>query len=135
MFLFDIYVGDHQGRDEEKEKVGSTATARTIVNCGNHPEIFLPGNAQSLALDFSALSNLYKFSYAVLRAATNKFAASNLVGEGGFGMVYQGWIDCCTMTAARPGEGLRVAIKSLRSEGMQGHREWLVYIHAHSLFY
>ncbi|GBG71077.1 hypothetical protein CBR_g8376 [Chara braunii] len=63
----------------------------------------------------SAQSRLRDFTYAELKSATRNF--QNLVGEGGFGHVYKGWLD---------GGGQVVAVKQLDREGMQGHKEWLV---------
>ncbi|KAK7823941.1 putative serine/threonine-protein kinase pbl3, partial [Quercus suber] len=63
--------------------------------------------------------------YSVLKAATQKFSCKNLLGQGGFGDVYIGYINHCTMTAARPGGGYAVAVKRLRKKGTQGDNEWL----------
>ncbi|KAA8533004.1 hypothetical protein F0562_032879 [Nyssa sinensis] len=41
------------------------------------------------------------FPYKMLKVATQKFNDRNLVGQGGFGHVYRGWIDYCTMNAAK----------------------------------
>lgn len=40
--------------------------------------------------------------------------------------MYKGWIDVQTLGPARPGCGMVVAIKKLKPEGFQGHKEWLV---------
>ncbi|KAF5183882.1 Serine/threonine-protein kinase BIK1 [Thalictrum thalictroides] len=65
------------------------------------------------------------FPYSVLKTATQKFGKQNLIGQGGFGDVYRGWIDSCTMNATKPGSGRAIAVKKLRKEGHQGHNEWL----------
>lgn len=49
-----------------------------------------------------------------------------MVGEGGFGCVFKGWLDVDNLKAARPGTGVPVAIKKLIPYGSQGHNEWLV---------
>ncbi|XP_062216671.1 probable serine/threonine-protein kinase PBL3 isoform X2 [Phragmites australis] len=49
----------------------------------------------------------------------------SLLGEGGFGHVYKGWIDEHTLAPSRPGSGMVVAVKKLKPEGFQGHKEWL----------
>lgn len=69
-------------------------------------------------------SKLYAFSLAELSVITHSFARSNLLGEGGFGPVYKGFID----EKLRPGlEAQPVAVKALDLDGLQGHREWLVW--------
>lgn len=40
--------------------------------------------------------------------------------------MYKGWIDKNTYAPTRPGTGIVVAIKKLKPESFQGHREWLV---------
>jgi hypothetical protein len=70
--------------------------------------------------------NLKAFSFNELKNATRNFRPDSLLGEGGFGHVYKGWIDEHTFTAAKPGSGMVVAVKRLKPEGFQGHKEWLV---------
>ncbi|KAL6513869.1 putative serine/threonine-protein kinase pbl3 [Orobanche hederae] len=66
------------------------------------------------------------FSFNELRNATRNFRPDSLLGEGGFGYVFKGWIDEHTLTAAKPGSGLVIAVKKLKPEGFQGHKEWLL---------
>ena len=72
-------------------------------------------------------SALKSFSMGDLRAATKNFGSSAYLGEGGFGCVYKGWIDEATLAPAKPGaaNAKMVAIKKLKKESYQGHREWL----------
>jgi hypothetical protein len=70
--------------------------------------------------------NLKAFAFNELKNATRNFRPDSLLGEGGFGHVYKGWIDEHTYTAAKPGSGMVVAVKRLKPEGFQGHKEWLV---------
>jgi hypothetical protein len=71
-----------------------------------------------------ASSGLHAFTQAELRAATRGVSGSQLIGEGGFGPVYRGFLD----ERLRPGElePQHVAVKFLDADGQQGHREWLV---------
>lgn len=71
-------------------------------------------------------ANLKAFSFNDLRNATRNFRPDSLLGEGGFGYVYKGWINEQTLAPSRPGSGMVVAVKKLKPEGFQGHREWLV---------
>ncbi|KAL5212553.1 hypothetical protein ABZP36_023400 [Zizania latifolia] len=68
--------------------------------------------------------NLRVFTFAELKAATRNFKADTVVGEGGFGRVYKGWVDERTMIPSRSGAGMAVAVKKLDPESLQGVQEW-----------
>lgn len=72
--------------------------------------------------------NLKSFSFLELKNATRNFRPDSLLGEGGFGYVFKGWIDEVTHLASKPGSGMVIAVKKLKPEGFQGHKEWLVRI-------
>ncbi|CAD6216522.1 unnamed protein product [Miscanthus lutarioriparius] len=57
------------------------------------------------------------FTFRDLAAATSNFRADCLLGEGGFGRVYRGYLDSVSQV---------VAIKQLDRNGLQGNREFLV---------
>lgn len=71
-------------------------------------------------------SNLKNFSFSELKAATRNFRPDSVLGEGGFGSVFKGWIDENSYAATKPGTGMVIAVKRLNQESYQGHREWLV---------
>ncbi|KAG5237577.1 hypothetical protein OIU76_012344 [Salix suchowensis] len=73
-------------------------------------------------------SNLKSFSFSELKAATRNFRPDSVLGEGGFGCVFKGWIDEHSSTAAKPGTGTVIAVKKLHQESSQGHQEWLAEI-------
>ncbi|XP_061342868.1 putative receptor-like protein kinase At1g72540 [Gastrolobium bilobum] len=66
-------------------------------------------------------SNLHIFTYQELKEITHNFSKSNVLGEGGFGKVYKGFIDD-KFPRLSPQV---VAVKALNLDGKQGHREWL----------
>jgi hypothetical protein len=67
-------------------------------------------------------SNLHVFTVGELKAATQGFADSNFLGEGGFGPVYKGAVA----EGAKPGlRAQQIAVKLWDPEGTQGHKEWL----------
>lgn len=71
-------------------------------------------------------SQLRKFAFNELKSATRSFRPDNLLGEGGFGCVYKGWINENGPAPVKPGSGLTVAVKTMNHDGLQGHKEWLV---------
>ncbi|KAF5734703.1 protein kinase 2B chloroplastic-like [Tripterygium wilfordii] len=75
--------------------------------------------------DILSSPHLKAFTFDELRNATRNFRPDSLIGEGGFGYVYKGWIDEQTLAAMKPGCGMVVAVKKLKPEGFQGHKEWL----------
>ncbi|KAL1347983.1 hypothetical protein HN51_023995 [Arachis hypogaea] len=79
----------------------------------------------SNAIERTISSSLKSFSFSDLKEATKNFRRENLIGEGGFGFVYKGWIDENTFAPTKPGTGIVVAIKKLKPESFQGHQEWL----------
>ncbi|CAI9109660.1 OLC1v1009522C1 [Oldenlandia corymbosa var. corymbosa] len=70
-------------------------------------------------------SQLRKFSFNELKTATRSFRSDNLLGEGGFGCVYKGWVSENGSASVKPGSGITVAVKTLNHDGLQGHKEWL----------
>ena len=72
--------------------------------------------------------NLKEFSFTDLKTATKNFKTDSLLGEGGFGKVFKGWVDEKTLAPSKFGTGMIVAIKKLNSESMQGLQEWQVLI-------
>ncbi|KAF7055760.1 hypothetical protein CFC21_063245 [Triticum aestivum] len=64
------------------------------------------------------------FTLAELRAVTRGFKPEMVLGEGGFGRVYKGWVDDRTLHPAKSSAGVVVAVKRLNAESVQGLQEW-----------
>ncbi|XP_044493701.1 receptor-like cytoplasmic kinase 176 isoform X2 [Mangifera indica] len=73
-------------------------------------------------------SNIKNFSFSDLRTSTRNFRPDSVLGEGGFGSVFKGWVDEHSLAASKPGTGMVIAVKRLNREGYQGHKEWLTEI-------
>ncbi|XP_042046105.1 receptor-like cytoplasmic kinase 176 [Salvia splendens] len=73
-------------------------------------------------------SNMKSFAFSDLKAATRNFRPDSVLGEGGFGSVFKGWVDEHSLAASKPGSSMVVAVKRLNQEGWQGHKEWLAEI-------
>lgn len=84
-----------------------------------------PSKDRTTKVNISAISNVKAFTFAELKAATRNFRSESLIGEGGFGYVFKGWIDEQTLSPTKPGSGIMVAVKKLKSGSFQGHNEWL----------
>ncbi|CAH8315041.1 unnamed protein product [Eruca vesicaria subsp. sativa] len=68
--------------------------------------------------------NLKVFSFLELARATKNFRQESMLGEGGFGRVYRGWIHAETLAPCVASSGMTVAVKRLNSESFQGFEEW-----------
>ncbi|XP_050366402.1 probable serine/threonine-protein kinase PIX13 [Argentina anserina] len=67
-------------------------------------------------------ANLRIFSYLELKSATRNFRSDTVLGEGGFGKVYKGWLE--ERPATKSGRTSVIAVKKLNSESLQGFEEW-----------
>ncbi|KAF3791415.1 putative serine/threonine-protein kinase [Nymphaea thermarum] len=82
----------------------------------------------------STNENLHEFNLDALSAATEDFSDDRFIGEGGFGIVYKGWIKISNISPEKPGSQSQqgkakpvnkaVAVKKLALGGYQGHDEW-----------
>ncbi|RWV94819.1 hypothetical protein GW17_00042603, partial [Ensete ventricosum] len=68
--------------------------------------------------------NLRTFTFAELKIATRNFRPDTILGEGGFGRVYKGWVEEKTLNPAKTALGMIVAVKKLNPESMQGLEQW-----------
>ena len=96
---------------------GSTSASNTETSSSSTPKI-----SESLKV----ACQLRKFTFNDLRLATRNFRPESLLGEGGFGCVFKGWIEENGTAPVKPGTGLTVAVKTLNQDGLQGHKEWMV---------
>nr|GMD56053.1 probable serine/threonine-protein kinase NAK isoform X2 [Ipomoea batatas] len=68
--------------------------------------------------------NLKMFTFSELERATRNFKPATVLGEGGFGRVFKGWIDPKTLAPSKVGVGMAVAVKKSNPDSEQGLREW-----------
>lgn len=116
------YVGkstNEKNRDQEVTPVGSSTTTSNIESTLTTPDF---------SEELKVASQLRKFTFNDLKLATRNFRPESLLGEGGFGCVFKGWIEENGTAPVKPGTGLTVAVKTLNHDGLQGHKEWLAEI-------
>ncbi|TVU27961.1 hypothetical protein EJB05_19466, partial [Eragrostis curvula] len=104
-----------------------SAPTATSSGGGRRPESSGASNSGRVASTEGRIldaANIRVFTFAELRAATRNFKPDTVLGEGGFGRVYKGWVDERTMNPARSGAGMPVAVKKLNPESLQGVQEW-----------
>lgn len=99
--------------------VPQTRTSTGSSNSESNPSTPKAGGELKVA------SQLLKFTFNELKAATRNFKPESILGEGGFGCVFKGWIEENGTAPVKPGTGLTVAVKALNHDGLQGHKEWV----------
>lgn len=113
-----MYIGKDSS---DYEKNGSNESNGSSSSASVHPS---PRTEDEILQS----SNLKRFCFNELKRATGNFRQRSMVGEGGFGSVFKGWIDDHSLTATKSGTGIAIAVKRHNQDGMQGHSEWLVSI-------
>ncbi|VVA20143.1 PREDICTED: probable [Prunus dulcis] len=103
-------------KDQPAAPVASSSTTSNTESTLSTPKA---------AEELKVASQLRKFTFDELKSVTKNFRPVNLLGEGGFGCVFKGWIDENGTAPVKPGTGLAVAVKTLNHDGLQGHKEWL----------
>ncbi|KAG2324331.1 hypothetical protein Bca52824_007059 [Brassica carinata] len=68
--------------------------------------------------------SLKMFSLVDLKTATKNFRPESMIGEGGFGQVFKGWLEEKTLAPSRAGVGIPVAVKKSNPDSAQGLHEW-----------
>ncbi|KAD4585408.1 hypothetical protein E3N88_23009 [Mikania micrantha] len=75
--------------------------------------------------DFTSPSPILKeFRFSDLKKATRSFSPDLILGEGGFGKVFLGWVEENTLIPSKQGVGMAVAVKRLSQGSNQGVAEW-----------
>ncbi|CAI9758645.1 unnamed protein product [Fraxinus pennsylvanica] len=114
------YAESKSTNDTSRDQpVAPVVSSSTTSNTESIPSTPIVGEELKIA------SQLRRFTYNELKIATRNFRPDSLLGEGGFGCVFKGWINETGCAPVKPGTGLTVAVKTLNHDGLQGHKEWL----------
>ncbi|XP_042055421.1 probable serine/threonine-protein kinase PBL17 [Salvia splendens] len=100
---------------------GIYVESKSPVKSNSNTFVIIPKNVKDLLLS-PGNGDLDIFTYEEMRLATKGFRPDQVLGKGGFGIVYRGVID----ENVRPGyKTTQIAVKVLDPESLQGDREWL----------
>lgn len=94
---------------------------RSVSDLSDHHST--PRNFDDSGNNSLLYTHVIAFTLFELETITKSFRSDYILGEGGFGTVYKGYIDENVRVGLK---SLPVAVKVLNKEGFQGHREWLV---------
>lgn len=134
LILFDLYVSaetsaNHSkenglgGRSSSDRKEKESVKIMYVKNKDKDGTAIIPPRGQVMAILGPKL-----FTLAELKSATRNFRPDTVLGEGGFGRVFKGWVDEKTYAPAKVGCGMAVAVKKSNPDSSQGLQEWQVTI-------
>ncbi|KAG2251309.1 hypothetical protein Bca52824_081445 [Brassica carinata] len=106
-----------------EQPAGHVSSSSTIATTTNAESSL---STRMIIEELKMYSHLKQFTFLDLNLATRNFRPESLLGEGGFGCVFKGWVEENGTAPVKPGTGLTVAVKTLNLDGLYGHKEWLV---------
>lgn len=110
--LFTDFDSRRTGSDTSSQNVSDTGTSsRNVSDAGTETA----GRRSPLPALLQRPSTLRVFTVSDLKLTTRNFSRSVMIGEGGFGCVYKGFIK----SPEDPSHKIEVAIKQLSKKGIQ----------------
>lgn len=112
-------------------RTSSSATTGKLSTLSS-TSTFMPSTVSGVSVDdypegqILESPNLKIYTFAELKSATRNFRPETVLGEGGFGKVYKGWVDEKTLNPSKASTGIMVAVKKLNPESVQGMEQWQV---------
>ncbi|KAK9220563.1 hypothetical protein WN943_009214 [Citrus x changshan-huyou] len=110
--------GINDVKDEHERKADDADEGRQLGD-GDGGDKNMPSSGEIVTPNY-----LKMFTLQDLRAATKNFRPDTMLGEGGFGRVFKGWVDHKTLAPTKVGVGKAVAVKKSNPDSIQGLREW-----------
>ncbi|KAL2505991.1 Protein kinase superfamily protein [Abeliophyllum distichum] len=110
-----------KNRSQNNNKTINTSPSTSPPDCGGA----VGGGVQTVPPSGEIIvPNLKLFTLAELKSATRNFRPDTVLGEGGFGRVFKGWVDPKTYAPSKVGVGIPVAVKKSNPDSEQGLKEW-----------
>ncbi|XP_048430832.1 probable serine/threonine-protein kinase PIX13 isoform X2 [Pyrus x bretschneideri] len=117
--------GTTERRDSKAQVILSKSSSRkNYTEAAGGVALPLPPAAAATAAPIECIPKLKEFTLADLKKCTRDFRPDTILGEGGFGRVFKGWVDPVTYAPSKVGVGLAVAVKKSSEDSYQGHQEW-----------
>ncbi|ONK77034.1 uncharacterized protein A4U43_C02F2420 [Asparagus officinalis] len=114
------------GKKEKKDDSSSGEESNHAPSAQKKPEAPKPRNSESTPPASTGNIQSQNFTFRELATATKNFTPDNIIGEGGLGRVYKGFVDSIGMT---------VAVKQLDRNSLHGNKEFLVEVMMLSLLH
>ncbi|KAF5479212.1 hypothetical protein F2P56_000056 [Juglans regia] len=118
---------NEKSRDQPVASLGSSTITSNTGSTSSTSKLSISSTLK-FSEELNVASKLRKFTFNELKLATRNFRPDSILGEGGFGFVFKGWVEENGTAPVKPGTGLTVAVKTLNQDGHQGHKEWLAEI-------
>ncbi|KAK2995196.1 hypothetical protein RJ640_026779 [Escallonia rubra] len=132
--------GHHEEQVDDNLQLGDSCVvpqsikfSRKMLLCFSSPVSFISGNgvkplrngksnnnngSSSLMLSGQVVTQSFRvFSFAELRRATGNFRPNMVLGKGGSGIVFKGWVHENTYAPSQVGVGMAVVVKKLNLNG------------------
>ncbi|KAJ4883915.1 Protein kinase superfamily protein [Raphanus sativus] len=106
-----------RGKQQEKPRSVDTQSSKPVEKPGVGKKAVPPSGK-------IVTPNLKMFTLMDLMTATKNFRPESMIGEGGFGQVFKGWVDGETLSPSRAGVGIPIAVKKSNPDSAQGLHEW-----------
>ncbi|CAN8234448.1 unnamed protein product [Cochlearia groenlandica] len=108
----------HREKTEQKPRSADIPPSKPAEKSGGVVKKAVPSSGKIVT------PNLKMFTLTDLKTATKNFRPESMIGEGGFGQVFKGWVDEKTLAPSRAGVGIPVAVKKSNPDSAQGLHEW-----------
>ncbi|KAH0855412.1 hypothetical protein HID58_008026, partial [Brassica napus] len=95
--------------------VSSSSSSTTATTTNYESSLSTPMISEKLKM----YSHLKQFTFLDLNLVTRNFRPESLLGEGGFGCVFKGWVGENGTAPVKPSTGVTVAVKTLNLDGLQ----------------